>query len=260
MGQLEKYLSSINHNIIDIFIDFGKKSIKLQPATHPKYKYRDNLLYRIQSSLFHLSLISHVKNLGINRLADNEDDRNPALLMQIVREVYFSFEDLIYSLISQIDYLGNLIGYIYLGEHKGTLKWNGIAKLCRDCNHITINESLKQAIINEDRRLFNHLYKYRSNLIHYKSDGSEAIHKEQLYQNAIEHTLIIKCPEQLQLIMKNLKFECNNDILQIASLLTEEVFKTMEVIIALIAKDIVPKNKVNMERLVKEFEEKNRKI
>jgi CRISPR/Cas system-associated endoribonuclease Cas2 len=257
MTNIENYQQSINPKTIALFVDYGKKSIELQPISHPKYKYRDNLLYRVQSSVFHLSLINHVKALGIKSLADNEKDRIPILLMQIVREVYFTFEDLVYSLISQIDYLGNLIGYIYIGEHKGNLKWNGIAKHCRANNQNEIIGALKKVIVEEDRRLFNHLYEYRSNLIHYKCDGSEAIHEESFNGDNTNHSLLIKSPEKLCSIMKNIEIKKDEDISVIAYKLTEDVFKVTEVIINIIASEIIPKNKANMKIIVDEYKKSN---
>ena len=39
--------------LIKLLIDFGRKNISLQPITHIKYKFRESLLYRLDSIIFH---------------------------------------------------------------------------------------------------------------------------------------------------------------------------------------------------------------
>jgi hypothetical protein len=255
--KIETLYQSAHKNLVKMLVDFGKKSIHLQSVEHPKYILRENLSYRMESSVFHLQLISYVKQRGIEKLREAETTDNPVYLIKIVREVFFTFDDLIFNLLSQIDYLGNLIGYIYLGEHKKSLQWNGIVKTCRDPKNKFENKELRDYILSEDKRFIDHLYRYRSDLIHYNKDGSEAVHCINEREEDSIHTLSIEAPEKFRKVLKNLRIQQDIDIIDLASRITEEVFIATDNILRIMAADIIPKTKMKMEAIVKAFKDEN---
>ncbi len=80
----------------------------------------------------------------------------------------YIFDDLIFHTISLMDYLGNLIGFIYKNDMN--LKWTGLSKSANDKTNSLSGFKIASIIIRNDRDWVAHLYDYRSSLIHYKKD------------------------------------------------------------------------------------------
>ena len=254
--ELQKILSSTIKRLVELLINYDKNSLSFSPLTHIKYKHRESLYYRMNSIIFHLQLLIFVKNQGINILNKNIGNNNPVLLRNVIDELYYVFDDLIFNILSLIDYLGNFIGYVYINKQNRKITWNRVVKTCRDQSNELSNKELNKYIISVDKRLVNHLYEYRSILIHYNKDGSNAEHSTHFDSKGINHTLNVEAPNLFVKTLKNIKIDIKSDILDVAFNSAYESLVIAQKIVDLIAEDVIPKNEENMEKLYEEYKKR----
>lgn len=252
---LEKEISKY---LIDICIDLKRKNLSLSPVGHIKYKMRDSLIYRMNAIQFHYYLLKTAKQKGLEILSNDFPNNDPIKHINIVKEIYYLFDDLIFNIASIFDYLGNFVGYIYLGESKIKIKWNGIVSSCFDKSSKIENNKLKEFIIESNKAFVNHLYGYRSDIIHEKMDGSESIKSVKIKMpGPIEHEFIIRIPKMLKSKLKYLKANNDDDITTIACMLVKKTLDITKTILEIIAEEIIPINKINIEKLVSDYKKKN---
>lgn len=72
------------------------------------------------------------------------------------------------------DYLGNLIGFIYVGQNGIKLKWNGLARCARDKNNQIYSKKSATLISQAHKQFVNPLFEFRSDVIHYRMNTSGA--------------------------------------------------------------------------------------
>ena len=77
----------------------------------------------------------------------------------------YILDDLIFHSVSLMDYLGDLIGFIYINNQN--LKWQGACNSAYAKNNGLSNFKISPLIIRQDKEWVNYLYDYRSSLIHY---------------------------------------------------------------------------------------------
>jgi len=145
---------------------------------------RDNVLYRAKSIRYHLLMLSNFeKSVTKQFMADQFDYKKRVdLMMYSVETQLFLLDDIVFHLISLFDYIGNLIGFTYYGEHRIKIKWKGIVKWCKNAplekkktGKINVNNSLvSNLILKYQQSLVYRLEEYRACLFHYGKDTTRS--------------------------------------------------------------------------------------
>lgn len=147
---------------------------------HEITELRENIDYRLFSSQFHLELLLK-QHFHIENRVETAYEKNPD---SIVRPVYpihplFSLfekettsilDSIIFHLASVYDYLSGTINFICEKKDKSISKWTQLERSCRDSKNKYSQRSIADVILKETNKFINPLYKYRSRLIHEKSD------------------------------------------------------------------------------------------
>lgn len=144
------------------------------------FRLRDSITYRIDSILFHYTLLLDIQVRFQERIDQNPfaDELSFKYMMLAREQEVFLFDSIVFHIISLYDYLGNLIDYICCNKSQSRLKWNGVTKLLHDNGNSSLQKSdLKLIILKWDKDFVNTLYRHRSDLIHYNLDFGNAGYK-----------------------------------------------------------------------------------
>jgi hypothetical protein len=138
------------------------------------YELRNNVSYRLHSSIFHFKiLLNHLKyiNETINQGSNKFD--LPFEIDLYKEQITSLFDSLIYHSVSVFDYLSTLTHFI-LTKKTDNVKWSGFAKKMRAPNDIFSTKKISSVVNQVDHEFVNKLYEYRSKLIHDRPDYGNA--------------------------------------------------------------------------------------
>ena len=166
---IDIHCKRIDGRTMKIGLDFTNKIGGIGKGSENIYAARNSLIYRLGSIRFHLTNY-------VNFRIDIEDQLeklggfsiSPIESGQISSHYSYMFDDLIFNLVSFLDYLGNLIDQTV---NEGRIKdWPGLAKAAKPKSSNKFNKlQVAQDIIKFDKEIAQKLYEYRSELIHEKA-------------------------------------------------------------------------------------------
>jgi hypothetical protein len=190
-------LSYVN-NIVGSLIDEQNKIFLL---------LRNNIIYRINSIIFHLNLLLEVQESHINKLRKEPfNSFNRQILLTVGQEQQMSlFDSIIFHLSSLFDYFGNLVGFICSETNKLNLKWNSICKSCSDKKNNLSKSPVSEIIINLHRNFVDHFFNYRSELIHNKMFWGKAETSIDIMKAGSDSTIFVFAPNKFISKFKHLK-------------------------------------------------------
>lgn len=146
------------------------------------YELRDNVIYRLFSSRFHIQLLLQQQNLIKNKCLKMLNEGKLDLIQGIgpvhpihdhfKKEISSIFDSLLYHIVSTFDFTSSLINYIYAEkkEKQNSIKWTSLSKIARDNQNHLFPLNISNAIIIHDNQFVSKLYDYRSHIIHDKGD------------------------------------------------------------------------------------------
>jgi hypothetical protein len=105
------------------------------------------------------------------------------------------FDSIVFHSISLFDYLGNLMDYVCNDKGQMRLKWMGVVQSIRDPSNPLSRSPVANIIKNLHSELVDHLYKHRSDLIHYSADLAGAQTTFDLLAN--EHDFKVFAPYRI---------------------------------------------------------------
>ncbi|MCE7994917.1 MAG: hypothetical protein HEP71_23270 [Roseivirga sp.] len=161
----------------------------------------NNDLYDLRSSLeYRLSCCTFLNELSENFRFQLEKSHipNPLAIHPTMFRVHCTTDSLIFNLASVFDYLSSLIGYIIEGEKR---KWNSLFKSIK--NSAYKGSEIADIVQRTHREYTDVLFRYRSELIHYKSDRGAFLHKH--YPKSEKVELHLFCSERFLSHFKSLK-------------------------------------------------------
>lgn len=146
---------------------------------HKIVELGQNVIYRLFSAIFHVQLLLHHHKIIATRLTAHYLADRPAFeetapkhreYSYAEREISSLFDSIIYHLSSVYDYMAILINFVSVKNRDKTPKWTKIVETARNNPQFLRNDKLVEIIqvLNED--FVTKLYRYRSRLIHERSD------------------------------------------------------------------------------------------
>ncbi len=166
---LNQHAKILHDRLVQLGMVYINFTISKSILKEPLFNLRNSIIYRYNSILFHLKLLIIIHNNHVKQINYNKSDNQIKLIMLNGRERELSiFDSIIFHIISLFDYIGNLLDYVCCGKKQMRLKWNGVVKKARNQNDIITQYSVSETILKYDKELIDKLYKYRSNIIHYK--------------------------------------------------------------------------------------------
>lgn len=263
LKEYDQKFKELTQKLIPFLIDFDRKGLELSQSNHPKYIIRDSIFYRCESVRFHLDLILQIHESVLKQRMENfPHNEDPILLMRGTDQVMYVFDDIVFNLCSMLDYLGNLIGLLYIGKNKMKIKWNGIAKAAMDDNN-KFSKTLVAAIIQEQHRnLIDRLFGYRSRLIHHKKDkvGSKTSINFDVKNQKLGFGFSVDIPKEVLKILKKIsKDELNDEltIFNVAIFLSEEILDIVNNIIIKTKEECEPKIKKEINEKVEKLKKES---
>lgn len=149
--------------------------------------HRNFIIYRLRSVVFHTqklyetdsfyrSNINKIETLQESVVSGSMQGNTEAIALESGEVQSYLFEDMIYSLMSTFEYVGNLTGYLFQGDEKRKMKWSGAYKASSDnpenskkSNDSEIKESaVASRIVKHNREFVQHLEEYRAQVFHYQ--------------------------------------------------------------------------------------------
>jgi len=183
---------------------------KTSPLQDSKFLLRDSIIYRSGSIRFHLDLLFLIKSSIEKRVSlDLSKFNDLPSIVQGTENTLQIFDDIIFHICSMFDYLGNLIGLLYYGEHKMRLKWNGLLDSIRDRNNKLSKTSIAPQCKQTNKELVDPLFNYRGRLIHYKKDKARGSQRISLNKEFANIDFNVGFPIMLK---NSLKIKCLKDI------------------------------------------------
>ncbi len=167
---IESEISIINHRFIGLSLDY-RTYINQNVGESVIFKHRDNVSYRLRSSVFHLRMMFvHLHNS--EKAIEQETLQNSGLAFAEIYKQQISsiFESFIYHTVSVFDYIGSLANFISGTKNGKPMKWTQIAKSVRDKNNKLSESKFAKEFDKIDREFVAKLYDYRSMLIHREID------------------------------------------------------------------------------------------
>ena len=146
---------------------------------HRILKMREDIDFRLFSSQFHLELLLRQHYFAEQRITE-EYKKNPKKVLAKVypshplfdhceKEVTAIFESIIFHLASVYDFVSTIVSFICDNKNESISKWSNLHTACRQKESFT-SKNISKIIVDEHNKFVNQLYKYRSGLIHDKTD------------------------------------------------------------------------------------------
>lgn len=160
------------------------------------YRFRDNVIFRLQSARFHFQLLlqhHHSVEHSIKEIHNNQYQiLNGGLQLQIYKiqgtqEIYSLFDSLVYHLCSNFDYLFTLINFIHGKTSLNQPKWNLFRSDKNLKNCLYCSKELIEALMVLDEKFVYPLIKHRSYLIH----NEYAIGEHQIVLNDLKTRFLV---------------------------------------------------------------------
>ncbi|HCW06779.1 MAG TPA: hypothetical protein DGG95_05375 [Cytophagales bacterium] len=144
------------------------------------YKLRDEVLYRLFCTRFHLELLLQhhlsIKHQIIEKFKKEPEffkreyvGSNP-LFEHYQKEISAIFDSTIFHMTSSFDYIATLCNYICGQNKEQKYKWSQLSNAARDNKNVFSSTQIKDVIITIDKEFVSKLYRHRSDVIHYTSD------------------------------------------------------------------------------------------
>ena len=130
---IDEEIEDVRIKLIKLSAETLKQPIDIMALNDcPNFLLRDSIIYRLFSIRFHLHLISNIQD-NIVKSMEKKFPNDDVELFLIGRDrLLYIFDDIVFGVCSLLDYIGNIIGLIYIGQHKANIKWNGCLKSCHD--------------------------------------------------------------------------------------------------------------------------------
>ncbi len=169
---IDEELSVMRIELVKLTLETIKQPFNISNLKdYPNFLLRDSIIYRLFSMRFHLYLLNDIQENIIKSMKMKFPDEDTKLFLLGRDQMLYIFDDIVFGLCSLLDYLGNMIGLVYIGQHKANIKWSGCIKSCRDKNNLLNNYSISKYLIEQDKLWVSDLYCYRSRLIHDRKDS-----------------------------------------------------------------------------------------
>jgi hypothetical protein len=146
------------------------------PQNDSYFRLRDSIFFRLNSVIFHLSLLRAVQRNHLDQLKKSPyNSKESTLLLYDGQDQQIQlFDSIVFHAISLFDYLGNLIDYVCNNKGKMDLKWNGVMQSMRDPHNLLSKSPVSLIAKQLHSELVDRLYEHRSDLIHYSTDTGGA--------------------------------------------------------------------------------------
>jgi len=215
-------------------------------------RLRDSAMYRVSCIEYHLCLLfvtdsRFSKKVRAARFGEN-DPGHVNLMLSAQEQELFLLDDLVFHLISLLDYLGNLVGFAFYGEQRTQLKWKGALRYSSnreaegaETGLVLLSGSETGKLVqHHDDQLVQHLKDYRARIFHYEKDAASVRLTTSLKSDE-ENRLVVKAPRDLAkwlLRVHNGAAPRNKALPELALWLTEETFKAVKEIIEVLTADV----------------------
>lgn len=177
---ISKRMELLNEGFRALYADYSHHIEITLGKEHDILKLKENIDYRLFSSQFHLELLLR-QHFAIENRIESIYQKDPGKVLNPVypshplfyhceREVTSIFDSIVFHLASVYDYLSALINFICKKKDKSITKWSQLAKSCRDKGNGYSRKKVAALILSENDNFVDKLYKYRSRVIHEKSD------------------------------------------------------------------------------------------
>ncbi|WP_428330324.1 hypothetical protein [Mucilaginibacter sp.] len=209
--QTDDRLDSLKEGFYALALDYGYHIENIFGGNHRIIELRDNVIYRLFSSLLHCQLLLQQHIIIERRLKDIYKD-DPGKILNWVypknpnfeyaeKEISAIFDSVVFHLSAIYDYLGILINFICTKEKQQTPKWTTISKSARDINNSFNKKDIAAKIDEIDREFVIKLYDYRSEIIHRTRDTNE--YSFDLKASTGDFTMRFTCSDKLRKSFKN---------------------------------------------------------
>jgi hypothetical protein len=166
---IDDYVTKVDRVAIKIGLDFTNKIGGFGNRSQSVYSSRDSLLYRLGAIRQHLLNYSGLRTEIEGQLNTiSSFSVTPWEALRIGKHYSYQFDDLIFNLVSFLDYLGRLIAETL---NSGKINdWPGLVKASGPKSNNPFNKlKISKIILDFDSNVTNKLYEYRSELIHEKA-------------------------------------------------------------------------------------------
>ena len=146
---------------------------------HRILKMREDVDFRLFSSKFHLELLLR-QHYFVEKRISEEYQKNPKKVLATVypthplfdyceKEVTAIFESIVFHLASVYDFVSTIVSFICNNKDESIAKWSQLNTACRQKEGLK-DKNVSKIVNDEHNKFVNPLYKYRSGLIHDKTD------------------------------------------------------------------------------------------
>jgi len=175
-SKVKEKASALNTGITAVGADYGHYINNPLSGDKEIYNLRDNLHYRIEASIFHLSLLL--------QLFDQMEEVIPKLMeekgdsIDVTRyfnssqlEINALFDSIIFHLSSMVDYLSLLVYYVSFPRSTEQKMWTQLVSAARDAMNPLSKKNIAKIIIKVDYEMIKKMNDYRADLIHRKANA-----------------------------------------------------------------------------------------
>ncbi|MFP5042714.1 hypothetical protein [Parasediminibacterium sp. JCM 36343] len=179
----DEKLVNLREGFTALALDYGFHIENIWGGNHKILELKENVTYRLFSSLFHYQLLlkqHYFIEQRIEKRIKNEPERYTTLIYPkkhpdfeyAEKEVSAIFDSIVFHLASIFDYLSILINFCISDKEK-TPQWTSISKSARDPQNDLSKRDIAGTIESLNKEFVIRLYDYRSELIHKRSDINE---------------------------------------------------------------------------------------
>ena len=240
---IEKEIRILRERFIALAMDY-KSFIDNSILDLDIYLYRDNIMYRINSSMFHLQLLFNYIEYSNTNIEANLIENNITLMRSGMyeEEVTCLLDSFFFHSISTFDYISSMINYISGSRNKKTLTWTQLVRSVRDEKNKLSETNFSKIVDQIDREFICKLYDHRSSLIHRESDiGGHTVSHDPMNKKTTTIFFagenLIKCFKPL----KELSKENDLSIKYIAVWIMKEVIKRINDLLFALKKEVESK-------------------
>lgn len=234
---IDEEINDVRMKLVKLSAETLKQPIDILALKEcPNFLLRDSIIYRLFSIRYHLQLIIVTQNNIVKSIEKRFPNDDIDIFLMGREQLLYIFDDIVFGLCSLLDYIGNMIGLIYIGQHKANIKWNGCIKSCRDKNNLLSSYSISQYLIEQDNLWASDLYCYRSRLIHDKKDNVGAKKTINLGDEGFSIRFSVESPTMFLNIIKEYSksnYSDNQNLIDIAFWLMKKNLSVLKEVIEL---------------------------
>ena len=172
LEELARRADRVHDELISLGLDHVNKIEGSLFRSDEVFKLRETILYRRDSTCFHLVLLLRVHNHAVaelhSRIEGSELPLAPLIMNRSATEQFAIFDSIVFHAISLFDYIGNLVDYLCGAKKQKRLKWNGAVRSARDASNQISRSPVADVLDRLDREWVDSLYDHRSKVIHYQ--------------------------------------------------------------------------------------------